>query len=416
MAGTMTQLGRQAKLAARQMAQAPTIQKDGVLQNLCVILWQGREDILAANAQDLEAAEAAGMKPAMVDRLRLTEDRIKGIIQGVQDILRLADPVGMVDSGSTRPNGLQITKVRVPLGVVGMIYEARPNVTVDAAALCIKSGNACILRGGKEAIRSNTVLAQMIAAALQSEGLPSSGVQLVEDTTRQSAQDMMTASGFIDVLIPRGGAGLIQSVVEQATVPVIETGTGNCHIYVDAAADPLMAVNIVVNAKCSRPSVCNAAETLLVHRDLAEEFLPFVAAGLDQYQVELRGCPATRAILGDSVLPVTEEDYETEFVDYILAVRVVDGLSQAVEHINRYTTGHSEAIVTSDYYASQFFAKQVDAAAVYVNASTRFTDGGEFGLGAEIGISTQKLHTRGPMGLMDLTTTKYLVRGNGQVR
>lgn len=416
MAGTMTQLGQQAKEAARQMAQAPTIQKDAVLQNLCVILWQGREDILTANAQDLRAAQEAGMKPAMADRLRLTEDRIKGIIQGVQEIVRLADPVGLVESGSTRPNGLQITKTRVPLGVVGMIYESRPNVTVDAAALCVKSGNACILRGGKEAIRSNTVLSQMIAAALQSEGLPPTGVQLVEDTSRQSAQDMMTATGLIDVLIPRGGAGLIRSVVEQATVPVIETGAGNCHIYVDADCDPLMAVNILVNAKCSRPSVCNAAETLLVHRKMAEEFLPFAAAGLRQYDVELRGCPVTQSILGGGVVPATEEDYATEFGDYILAVRVVDSLSQAVEHINRYTTGHSEAIVTNDYYASQYFVKQVDAAAVYVNASTRFTDGGEFGLGAEIGISTQKLHTRGPMGLMDLTTIKYLVRGNGQVR
>ncbi len=416
MAGIMTVLGPRAREAAGAMALAPTGQKDAVLLSLCAILWQAREDILAANAQDVEAARAEGMKDALADRLLLTEDRIKGMIAALREVAALPDPVGVVVGGNTRPNGLRITKVRVPLGVVGMIFEARPNVLIDAAALCVKSGNACILRGGKEAIRTNTVLSQMAAAALESQGLPPAAVQLVEDTSRQSAQEMMTAKGVLDLLIPRGGAGLIRSVVENATVPVVETGTGNCHIYVDAGCDLLMAVNILVNAKCSRPSVCNAAETLLVHRDAAEEFLPFAAAGLAKYSVELRGCPVTRQILGDWVKPATQEDYATEFGDYILAVRVVEDLRQAVEHIARYSTGHSEAIVTESYASSQYFLAHVDAAAVYVNASTRFTDGGEFGLGAEIGISTQKLHARGPMGLADLTTTKYIVLGSGQVR
>ena len=416
MTGSVTELGRRAKAASQALALAGTDEKNGVLLGLGNILWNARQDILDANQKDLEAAQAAGMSSAFQDRLRITEDRIMGMIRSLQEIYALPDPVGTVEDGGTRPNGLRITKTRVPLGVVGIIYEARPNVTVDAAALCLKAGNACILRGGKEAIETNRVLSQMIAGALEAQKLPADAVLLVEDTSRQSAQDMMTANGLIDVLIPRGGASLIQAVVQNATVPVIETGVGNCHVYVDSPCDLVMAVNILINAKCSRPSVCNAAETLLVHRDVAQDYLPFLAAGLEKYQVQLRGCPVTQEILGEAVRPVTEEDYATEFGDYILAVRVVDGLEGAVEHIRRYSSGHSEAIVTESYPNSQYFISHVDAAAVYVNASTRFTDGGEFGLGAEIGISTQKLHTRGPMGLRDLTTVKYIVLGNGQVR
>ena len=368
------------------------------------------------NRADLDAARADGMAPAMLDRLALDEKRVQSIAAGVEEIIALPDPVGRTDAGWTRPNGLSITRVRVPLGVVGIIYEARPNVTADAAALCLKSGNACILRGGKEAVKTNIAMAGVMRQALEKAGLPADAVQLVEDTSRETSRQMMGANGLIDVLIPRGGAGLIRAVVENATVPVIQTGVGNCHVYVDSPCDLEMAVNIIQNAKCSRPSVCNAAETLLVHREMADRFLPMAKAALDRYQVQLRGCPITREILGDTVVPATGEDYATEYNDYILAVRVVGSLEEAVAHIRRYSTGHSEAIVTSDYQHSQQFTRQVDAAAVYVNASTRFTDGGQFGLGAEIGISTQKLHARGPMGLEALTTTKYIVLGSGQVR
>ena len=337
-------------------------------------------------------------------------------IRDRREVCALDDPIGKKDGGCVRPNGLNITRVRVPLGVVGMIYEARPNVTADAAVLCLKSGNACVLRGGKEAIRSNIAIADAMRAAIESVGLSADCITLVEDTSRQTASEMMTANGLIDVLIPRGGAGLIRSVVQNATVPVIETGTGNCHIYVDASADIDMAANIAVNAKCSRPSVCNAAESFLVHRDAAERFLKKVAPMLEKYSVEIRGCERTRAVLGDSVVPATEEDYATEFLDYIVSVRVVDSIEEAMEHIARYGTHHSECIVTESYSAAKLFTDRVDAAAVYVNASTRFTDGGEFGLGAEIGISTQKLHARGPMGLAELTTVKYVVLGEGQIR
>ena len=316
-----------------------------------------------------------------------------------------------------RPNGLRIEKIRVPLGVVGIIYEARPNVTSDAAALCLKAGNAVILRGGKEAIRSNIAVASALRRGLEVSGLPMDGIQLIEDTSRETANEMMRMHGFIDVLIPRGGAGLIRSVVENATVPVIETGVGNCHVYVDASADGDMAAAITVNAKASRPSVCNAAETLLVHEAAAETLLPKIAAALVKAGVELRGCERTRTILKDrDIRPATEEDWATEYLDYIMAVRVVPSLDAAIEHITRYGTGHSECIVTNDYAAAERFTQMVDAAAVYVNASTRFTDGGEFGMGAEIGISTQKLHARGPMGLQELTTVKYIVRGSGQIR
>ena len=410
------QMGERAREAASALALAGTEEKNGALAAIAAALGQNTGEILAANRADLDAARADGMAPAMLDRLALDEKRVQSIAAGVEEIIALPDPVGRTDAGWTRPNGLSITRVRVPLGVVGIIYEARPNVTADAAALCLKSGNACILRGGKEAVKTNIAMAGVMRQALEKAGLPADAVQLVEDTSRETSRQMMGANGLIDVLIPRGGAGLIRAVVENATAPVIQTGVGNCHVYVDSPCDLEMAVNIIQNAKCSRPSVCNAAETLLVHREVADRFLPMAKAALDRYQVQLRGCPITREILGDTVVPATGEDYATEYNDYILAVRVVGSLEEAVAHIRRYSTGHSEAIVTSDYQHSQQFTRQVDAAAVYVNASTRFTDGGQFGLGAEIGISTQKLHARGPMGLEALTTTKYIVLGSGQVR
>ena len=409
-------LGVRAKAAARSFGTALTSDKNRILAAIAQGLEQNLTAILQANAQDIAAAQDNGVRTAMIDRLRLTEGRIIDMANAVRHIITLPDPVGKVDMGVVRPNGLKIYKTRVPLGVVGIIFEARPNVTVDAAALCIKSGNVCILRGGKEAIHSNKALAQVMGDALESCGFTRDIVLLVEDTSRESANAMMTLNGYIDVLIPRGGAGLISAVVKNATVPVIETGVGNCHVYVDAAANLEMAATIVDNAKTSRPSVCNAAETLLVHNDIAAAFLPKAKALLDKHNVELRGCDRTIAILGSSVKPATEEDYQTEFNDYILAIKVVDSLTEALDHIATYSSGHSEAIVTQDYQAAQTFLSQVDAAAVYVNASTRFTDGGEFGFGAEIGISTQKLHTRGPMGLEELTTVKYLVYGNGQIR
>ena len=410
------QMGERAREAASALALAGAEEKNGALAAIAAALGQNTGEILAANRADLDAARADGMAPAMLDRLALDEKRVQSIAAGVEEIIALPDPVGRTDAGWTRPNGLSITRVRVPLGVVGIIYEARPNVTADAAALCLKSGNACILRGGKEAVKTNIAMAGVMRQALEKAGLPADAVQLVEDTSRETSRQMMGANGLIDVLIPRGGAGLIRAVVENATVPVIQTGVGNCHVYVDSPCDLEMAVNIIQNAKCSRPSVCNAAETLLVHREMADRFLPMAKAALDRYQVQLRGCPITREILGDTVVPATGEDYATEYNDYILAVRVVGSLEEAVAHIRRYSTGHSEAIVTSDYQHSQQFTRQVDAAAVYVNASTRFTDGGEFGLGAEIGISTQKMHARGPMGLEELTSCKYVIYGEGQIR
>ena len=335
--------------------------------------------------------------------------------KAVIEVAEAPDPIGRVLSGESRPNGLRIEKVAVPLGVIGIIYEARPNVTSDAAALCLKAGNAVILRGGKEAIRSNKAVAGVLRDALEEAGLPADCVQLVEDTSRQSAQELMGLTQYLDVLIPRGGAGLIRSVKENARVPVIETGVGNCHVYVDASADLDMAAEIIYNAKCSRPSVCNAIETILVHQDAAKAALPKIKARLDEKQVELRGCDRARAIL-PGITPAVEEDWATEYLDYILAVKVVGSLEEALGHIARYSTGHSECIVTQDYTAAQRFLNEVDAAAVYVNASTRFTDGGQFGLGAEIGISTQKLHARGPMGLEQLVSYKFLIRGSGQVR
>lgn len=412
----LEEIGARAKAASKVLASLSAAEKNKALQSIAKTLEHNAPSILAANVEDVKAARQSGIPGPMVDRLTLTEDRILSIAQAVREVVRLEDPVGKVDSGIRRPNGLEILKTRVPLGVIGIIYEARPNVTVDAAALCLKSGNACILRGGKEAIRSNLILATLMRDAIEKTGLPADILFLLEDTSRETAARLMKLNQYLDVLIPRGGAGLIRSVLDNATVPAIQTGLGNCHIYVDATADLEMAIRIVDNAKASRPSVCNAAETLLVHQSVAEQFLPMAKAVLDRHKVELRGCPETCRILGDSVLPATEEDYATEFDDYILAVKVVQSLDEAISHIGRYSTMHSEAIVTNDYRSSQRFTSEVDAAAVYVNASTRFTDGGEFGLGAEIGISTQKLHTRGPMGLDALTTVKYIVHGDGQIR
>lgn len=413
---TITTLGQRAKQVSCAINTASTYQKNQALALVADRLVEQSPRIMAANRQDLDAARQNGIAEPMIDRLMLDQTRIASMAAAVRELIMLPDPVGEVLEGSTRPNGLQIEKVRVPLGVIGIIFESRPNVSVDAATLCLKAGNAVLLRGGKEAIHSNTVLVEVMREAVEQAGLPADIIQLVTDTSRESAAQMMKLNGYLDVLIPRGGAGLIRAVVEQATVPVIETGTGNCHVYVDACADLAMACEIVYNAKTSRPSVCNAAESLLVHRDVAERFLPMAKQRLDEKSVQWYGCERTRNILGASILPVSEREYAEEFLDYKISCRVVEDLDQAIEHIHRYSTGHSEAIVTNDLRVSQRFCQLVDAAAVYVNASTRFTDGGEFGFGAEIGISTQKLHARGPMGLTALTSTKYLIHGQGQTR
>ncbi|MEG2086902.1 MAG: glutamate-5-semialdehyde dehydrogenase [Angelakisella sp.] len=410
------QLGERAKAASRMLAQTGETTKNYALETIAGELLRQSPRILEANRLDMEAAEENGIRPVMLDRLRLDEHRIADMADALGEVVALPDPVGQTVGGCTLANGLNLSKVRVPLGVVGIIYESRPNVTVDAAALCLKAGNAALLRGGKEAIHTNTALAGVMAEALVMAGLSRDCVLLVEDTDRACTDAMMRLNGLIDVLIPRGGAGLIATVVKNATVPVIETGVGNCHLYLDSPCDYEMAVDILVNAKCSRPSVCNAVETLLVHREVAESLLPRCKAALDKFNVELRGCPDTCRILGYGVTPATEEDYATEFCDFILAVKVVEDMDEALAHIARYSTGHSEAIVTSDYQSSRRFTAEVDAAAVYVNASTRFTDGNQLGLGAEIGISTQKLHVRGPMGLESLTSLKYIILGDGQIR
>lgn len=408
--------GAAAKTAARSLACADTGAKNAALNAIAAALLEHTEDILAANAADLSAAAANGMSESMQDRLRLTAERITGIADGVLQVAALPDPIGAAVSETVRPNGLRISRRRVPLGVIGMIYEARPNVTVDAAALCLKSGNAVILRGGKEAFRSNQALTVIMRTAIAAAGLDENAVSLVQDTSRESATELMHLTDYLDVLIPRGGRGLIRAVAATATVPVIRTGEGVCHTFVDESADLDMACSIAYNAKCSRPSVCNAMECLLVHAKAAERFLPMVKAVLDEKQVELRGDTRVQAILGDCVVAATEEDWDTEYGDYILALHVVDSLDEAIDFCNTHGTGHSEAIVTDSFTNAQRFLDRVDAAAVYVNASTRFTDGGEFGLGAEIGISTQKVHARGPMGLAELTSTKFVVTGNGQVR
>ncbi|HIR56164.1 MAG TPA: glutamate-5-semialdehyde dehydrogenase [Candidatus Gallacutalibacter pullicola] len=408
-------MGQKAKAAARILASAGA-KKDAALLAAAAALEKHAGKILAANREDTDAARASGMRPSMLDRLTLTEARIHSMAEGVRQIAAQADPIGSVLEGHTNANGLKIEKVRVPLGVIGMIYEARPNVTADAAALCLKAGNAVILRGGKEAIQSNTAIAEILREAVAGEGLPEDSIQLIRDTTRESSIALMNLTGYLDVLIPRGGAGLIRSVVENSHVPVIETGVGNCHVFVDETADVDMAASIIFNAKTSRPSVCNAIETILVHKNIAARALPAVKAKLDEKNVELRGCERTREILGDCVIPAVESDWSEEYLDYILAIKVVDSLDDALAHIAQYSSGHSEAIVTENYRNAERFLAEVDAAAVYVNASTRFTDGGEFGLGAEIGISTQKLHARGPMGVNELTSTKFIIRGGGQIR
>ncbi len=409
-------LGSRAKACRKAATTASTAEKNAALAAISAALREGIDIILDANNADLIAARENGMSEAMQDRLRLTADRINGIADGVDDVIKLEDPIGEVISGSVRPNGMSITKVRVPLGTIAIIFESRPNVTVDAAVLCLKSGNAVILRGGKEAFNSNRCLCSIMRSALAKVGLPEDLIQFVEDTSREVSNELMRCSDYIDVLIPRGGAGLIRACKQNATVPVIETGTGNCHVFVDETADLPMAVSIVNNGKTRRVSVCNAVESLLVHENIAEEFLPMIKAKLDEKHVEIRGCERTKAILGDSVVPAAEEDYATEFLDYIISVKVVKSLDEAIGHIDRYTTHHSECIVTNDLANAERFQKEIDAAAVYVNVSTAFTDGGMFGLGAEIGISTQKLHARGPMGLRELTSMKFLIGGNGQIR
>lgn len=411
----LEQMGQRAKEAERFLRTASTACKDKGLAEIADALMENRDAILEANTRDIENGEQAGMSAALLDRLRLSQARIAGMAQGVRDIIALADPVGRVLAGGNRPNGLQIVKVAVPLGVVAVIFEARPNVTADAAALCLKSGNAVILRGGKEAIHSNRAIAGIMRRALEKVELPQDCIQLVEDTSRDSANELMRLNDYVDVLIPRGGSGLIRAVVEHASVPVIETGVGNCHVYVDQAAEIGMAADIVFNAKTSRPSVCNACESLLVHRDIAEQALPAIKRRLDEEQVILRGDEAARAIL-PGIEAAQEADWGTEYLDYILSVKVVDSIDEAIAHIGRYGSGHSECIVTQSYAAAEQFLNEVDAAAVYVNASTRFTDGGEFGFGAEIGISTQKLHARGPLGLNELTSVKYKIYGTGQIR
>lgn len=404
-----------AKQAAAKLAVTSTAVKNAALLAMAAALEAQQSEILVANERDMTAAAAKGMKSSMLDRLKLTAERISGMADGLRQVAGLADPVGNVIDGKTLPNGLHITKIRVPLGVIGIIYEARPNVTADAAGLCLKSGNAVILKGGSEAMESNKTVAAILAQAAEGAGIPAGSIQFIDTSDRQAVQDLIHMNGLVDVVIPRGGAGLIQAVVRNASVPVIETGAGVCHTYVDKDADVEMAMKIAFNAKVQRPSVCNAMETLLVHKDIADKFLPMMLMMYNSSAVEIRGDEAVQEYSGQ-VHPVTEEDWSTEYGDLRLSVKIVDSIEEAMAHIAKYGTGHSECIVTNNYQAAQLFQYTVDAAAVYVNASTRFTDGNEFGFGAEIGISTQKLHARGPMALPELTSTKYLINGNGQVR
>lgn len=404
-----------AKQAAAKLAVTSTAVKNAALLAMAAALEAQQSEILAANERDMTAAAAKGMKSSMLDRLKLTAERISGMADGLRQVAGLADPVGNVIDGKTLPNGLHITKIRVPLGVIGIIYEARPNVTADAAGLCLKSGNAVILKGGSEAMESNKTVAAILAQAAEGAGIPAGSIQFIDTSDRQAVQELIHMNGLVDVVIPRGGAGLIQAVVRNASVPVIETGAGVCHTYVDKDADVEMAMKIAFNAKVQRPSVCNAMETLLVHKDIADKFLPMMLMMYNSSAVEIRGDEAVQEYSGQ-VHPATEEDWSTEYGDLRLSVKIVDSIDEAMAHIAKYGTGHSECIVTDNYQAAQLFQYTVDAAAVYVNASTRFTDGNEFGFGAEIGISTQKLHARGPMALPELTSTKYLINGNGQVR
>ena len=413
---SLQQQGAAAKAATYVLSTAGTAKKNAALEAIARILTDHQEAWLAANAEDVAAAKEAGMRPAMLDRLTLTPERIAGIVEGVRQVASLPDPIGRVDKMETRPNGLIIGRRRVPLGVIAIIFEARPNVTVDAAALCLKSGNVCILRGGKEAIRSNRCAAELMRRALEEAGLPADCISLVQDTSHETANALMHLDGYVDVLVPRGGAGLIRAVAREASVPVIRTGEGVCHVYIDAEADLDMGAKILYNAKCSRPSVCNAAECVLIHQAVAADFLQKAVPLLEEKNVELRCDETALSLVGSRGIPAQESDWDAEYDDYILAVRVVKDTREAIDFINAHGTGHSEAIITSNYFTAQHFLDAVDAAAVYVNASTRFTDGGEFGLGAEIGISTQKMHARGPMGLEELTSCKYIIYGEGQVR
>lgn len=406
---------RKAKEASFKLAVASTDAKNSALEKIAQYLWERVEEIISANGEDVQRAKERNIPPHLIDRLTLNEKRIKDICGAIKEVISLPDPVGEIIEGWRRPNGLVIQKVRVPLGVIGIIYEARPNVTVDAGTLCLKAGNSVVLRGGSEAISSNICLVKIMQEALRETSIPPEAVQIIEDTSRASAIALMRQSEYLDVLIPRGGAGLIKSVLENARLPVIETGVGNCHTYVHFDADIEMAEKIVINAKCQRPSVCNAMETLLVHREIAPIFLPVCLKKLGELGVEIRGCERTRELFPEAK-PATEEDWYTEYLALILAVKVVDSLEEAIAHINKYGSKHSEAIITSNVQSAKRFCEEVDASTVYVNASTRFTDGGEFGLGAEIGISTQKLHARGPMGLRELTSYKWVVYGEGQIR
>jgi gamma-glutamyl phosphate reductase len=403
------------KEAAGVLAGATTDQKNLCLRNLIKVINEDRTLILSENNKDILNGQKNNMPGPLLDRLLLNDKRIDGIITSLEQIISLKDPIGEVISMNKMPNGLLVGQMRVPLGVIGIIYEARPNVTIDAASLCIKSGNAVVLRGGSEAINSNIALVRSIRRALKESGLNEDCVSIIEDTSRETVTKLLKMNKYIDVLIPRGGAGLIKTVVENSTVPVIQTGVGNCHIYVDSYANLDMAERIVINAKVSRPGVCNAAEKLLIHKDIAGNFTPIIVKHLKECGVEVRGCEKVKNIVDDIKL-ACEDDWHTEYLNYIIGIKIVDSLDEAIRHINKYGTKHSESIVTENYTNSQRFLSDVDAAAVYVNASTRFTDGFEFGLGAEIGISTQKMHARGPMGLKELTSTKYIIYGNGQIR
>jgi glutamate-5-semialdehyde dehydrogenase len=411
----LEELGKNAVIAARALAKLGVTKKNEALIAAADNLIKRKEDIIAANEIDIDNAVKSNMSPAMTDRLRLDSKRIEQMAQGIRQVASLDDPVGEVLSMKKRPNGLVIGQKRVPLGVIGIIYESRPNVTADAFALCFKTGNAVILRGGSDAINSNIKIVEVIDEALKESGIDCKAVSLITDTDRELVKQMLKLNAYIDVIIPRGGAGLIKMVVENSTVPVIETGTGNCHIYVDETADFDMAINIIVNAKTQRIGVCNACESVVVHRAIAKDFIPLMAKKLCEKNVEIRGDELSME-LAPQIVPATQEDWGKEYLDYILSCRIVNDIDEAIEHINKYNTGHSESIITRDYANSQKFLEEVDAACVYVNASTRFTDGFEFGFGAEIGISTQKLHARGPMGLKELTTTKYIIYGDGQVR
>ena len=412
---SLISMGQKAKEASYELGVASPGQKNEALTFMAEELIKAKEEIIKANEIDRQNAIKKGITDALLDRLSLDDSRIEAMAQGLLDIVKLQDPVGEVTNMWQMPNGLQIGQKRVPIGVLGIIYESRPNVTSDAAGLCLKSGNAVILRGASDAINSNKAVAKALVAGIKRSGLAQDCVQLLEDTSRETAREMMRLNNYIDVLIPRGGAGLIKSVVQNATVPVIETGTGNCHIFVDETADLEMAKAIVLNAKVQRPGVCNAAEKLLVHESIANEFLPTIVKALRENGVEVRGCDKAQAIV-DDIKVIEEPEWHQEYLDLIIAVKVVKDVDEAIKHINKYNTGHSESIVTESYKNSQKFLQRVDAAAVYVNASTRFTDGGEFGFGGEIGISTQKLHARGPMGLKELTTSKYIIFGDGQIR